>query len=131
MNPTTPRILIVDDSATFRLWLLMLLEGPYEMHVAEDGQEGVECALRVQPHLILLDVEMPRKDGLAACRELRAHPATCHTPIILVTSRREEWDLEAGYISGCTDYIKKPVDQAELLAKIESWLQASPALADA
>src|SRR6185436_1940057 len=107
---------------TYRLWLEMLLQGRYEVHVAEDGQAGVDSAVRLAPDVILLDVEMPRKDGLTVCRELRAHPATRRTPIVLVTSKGDEWDYEAGFTNGCTDYISKPVDQAELLAKVESWL---------
>jgi two-component system, OmpR family, alkaline phosphatase synthesis response regulator PhoP len=56
---------------------------------------------------------------------LRDRPETRTTPIILVTSQNEEWDVEAGFTSGCTDYVTKPVDQLELLAKVESWLDVA------
>jgi len=110
---------------TYRLWLEMMLQGRYEVHTADDGKAGVQAALSVRPHLILLDVVMPETDGLAACRALRWHDETRSTPIILVTTKNEEWDLEAGYAAGCTDYITKPVDQLEFLAKVESWLEAA------
>jgi CheY-like chemotaxis protein len=117
-----PRILIADDSATHRLLLEFMLDGEYEVRVASDGEAALECAASFQPDLALLDVVMPRMDGLTTCRRLRALPSGQRMPIILVTSRRDEPDVEAGYASGCTDYIAKPVDRFELLAKIESWL---------
>jgi len=117
-----PRILIVDDAAMARRWLTLQLSDRYEVLTAVDGQEGVEKALATRPHLILLDVIMPRMDGLDACRALRAEEATAATPIILVTSQGDEWDVEAGYVAGCTDYITKPVDRAEFQAKVDSWL---------
>ncbi len=118
------RVLIVDDSSTHRLWLEMMLNCCYDVDVATDGAAGVQSALRIKPDLILLDVVMPGQDGLSVCRELRTHPETAQTPIILVTTQSDEWDVEAGYTSGCTDYILKPVDQVELLAKVGSWIDA-------
>lgn len=116
------RILIVDDSATHRFWLEMMLEGRYDVKVAFDGQGALDCVAAFRPELVLLDVVMPGMDGHAACRALRARPDARHVPIILVTSQRDEADVEAGFSCGCTDYITKPVDQVELLAKVESWL---------
>jgi PleD family two-component response regulator len=120
-----PRILIVDDSPTYRLWLEMMLQHRYEVFTAEDGEAALRCGLSVQPDLILLDVVMPKLDGLSVCEALRDRPETRTTPIILVTSQNEEWDVEAGFTSGCTDYVMKPVDQLELLAKVESWLDVA------
>ena len=129
-NPPThvgrkPRVLIVDDSPTYRLWLEMMLRHRYEVFTAEDGEAALRCGLSVQPDLILLDVVMPKLDGLSACRALRQRPETRTTPIILVTSQNEEWDVDAGFTSGCTDYVMKPVDQLELLSKVESWLDVA------
>src|SRR5262252_5794457 len=120
-----PRVLIVDDSPTYRLWLEMMLKHRYEVFTAEDGETALRCGASVQPDLILLDVVMPKLDGLSACKALRERPETRATPIILVTSQNEEWDVEAGFTSGCTDYVMKPVDQLELLSKVESWLDAA------
>jgi len=121
-----PRLLVVDDSATARRWLERALPS-YEVHLAADGREAVERAPVLRPDLILLDVVMPRLDGIAACRVLRAHPVTAATPIILVTSQDSEHSVETAYRSGATDYITKPVDTAELLAKVESWLAVAAA----
>jgi PleD family two-component response regulator len=121
-----PRVLVIDDSSTYRLWLGMMLQDRYEVHMADDGDTGVSAAHSVQPDLILMDVLMPRFDGLSACRALRSHPATCHIPLILVSSPTDEWDVAAGYSSGCSDCLTKPLDQLELLAKVESWLRLPP-----
>ena len=120
-----PVVLVVDDSGTAREWLRRQLDG-YDVRTASDGEDAIRVALAVKPALVLMDVVMPRMDGLAACRTLRRIPETAGVPVILVTSLDEEWDLEEGYRSGCTDYIAKPVDTAELRAKVEAWLEASP-----
>jgi twitching motility two-component system response regulator PilH len=124
---STPRrrILIVDDSSTHRLWLELMLGSRYDIDVAVDGESGLRSAVANHPDLILLDVVMPGVDGFAACRELRKRPETRLTPVIMVTTKDEELDVETGYSNGCTDYISKPVDQLELLAKVESWLDAA------
>jgi len=125
MNATKPRLLLVDDAVTSRLALYAILVGRFEVHTATDGHSGVAMARALQPHIILLDVVMPVMGGLEACRILRADPQTAATPIILVTSLNDEWDLEAGFAAGCTDYVIKPVDREELLAKVDSWLAAA------
>ena len=122
MTAPKPRVLVVDDSATARAALETMLRDRCEIFMAVDGSAGVALAQQVQPHLVLMDVMMPKMGGLEACRALRVSPTTEHTPVILVTSQGEEWDVEAGYTSGCTDYVTKPVDRIELLAKVESWL---------
>lgn len=124
---TKRRILIVDDSSTHRLWLELMLGSRYEVDIAVDGEGGLKSAAVNHPDLILLDVVMPGLDGFTTCRELRKRPETRQTPVIMVTTRDEELDVETGYTSGCTDYISKPVDQLELLAKVESWLDAGAA----
>ena len=121
-----PRILVVDDAATARFALAAVLGPRFEVHMASNGRAALAAAAELRPHLILLDVVMPVMDGLAACRALREELEMRSTPIILVTAQVDEWDVEAGYSSGCTDYIAKPVDRIELLAKIDSWLSAVP-----
>jgi len=129
VNPLTivgarRRVLVVDDSATARQWLSSRLASRYDVSLAADGEEGVSVALAVSPDLILLDVEMPRVDGLSACRALRSLPATRSVPIILVTSHAAPSDVESGFAAGCTDYISKPVHEMELTEKVASWLEA-------
>ena len=117
------KILLVDDSATTHMWIRMILnKSEYEMVSARDGEEGVERALAELPDLILMDVVMPRMDGFEACRRLRTHRATQATPIVMVTTRAEAKNVEAGFSSGCSDYITKPIDGLELLSKVRSFL---------
>jgi CheY-like chemotaxis protein len=117
------KILLVDDSATALMWERMILKTePYALYTAADGVEAVETATRELPDLILMDVVMPRMNGFEACQALRATPATRGVPIIMVTTRSEAQNVEAGFLSGCTDYITKPIDRLELLAKVRSCL---------
>jgi CheY-like chemotaxis protein len=118
-----PRILLVDDSDTVLTMERMLLsEEAYDLLLARDGGEAVERAIAERPDLILMDIVMPRMDGLEACRRLRQHEATKDIPIIMVTTRGEAESVEAGYASGCTDYVTKPIDGLELLTKLRSYL---------
>ena len=119
------KILLVDDSRTSLFMERMILQqGPYKLLTANDGQEGVERALAEHPDLILMDVVMPRMNGFEALRELRAQEATRDTPVILVTTRGEPANVEEGYQAGCSDYLTKPIDPQELLAKVASCLPA-------
>jgi CheY-like chemotaxis protein len=118
----TDHILVFDDSAAHRALLETMLGGRYDVQVACDGEAAVEHVAASQPALVLLDTVTPGMDALAVCHALRSRPETRSMPIILVTSRDDEWDVEAGFASGCTDYVTKPVDPAELHAKVESWL---------
>jgi CheY-like chemotaxis protein len=115
------KILIVDDSkvaAMTQQLILRSLRG-CEVITAEDGIKGVEKAVAEQPDLILMDVVMPRMNGFEACRLIRGHEATESIPIIMVTTRSEPTHVDEGFASGCTDYIFKPIDTAQLLEKIE------------
>ena len=98
----------------------MILSSKYECVTAEDGARGVAMALSEKPDLILMDVVMPGMDGFAACKAIRMQADTNGIPIIIVTTRGEAVNVEAGYKSGCNDYVTKPIDGAELLLKIEN-----------
>jgi CheY-like chemotaxis protein len=89
---------------------------------AADGQEAVEKAQQERPDLVLMDVVMPRMNGFEACKMMRQQASTREIPIVLVTTRSEESYMEAGFLSGCNDYITKPIDGAELVALVESYL---------
>ena len=117
------KILLVDDSSTVLLMERMILsKSEYDVVTAKDGQEGFEKALAEKPDLILMDVVMPRMDGFEACRRLREREDTRAIPVIMVTTRGELASLEAGYSSGCSDYVTKPINGLELLAKVRSCL---------
>ena len=118
------KILLVDDSSTvLLLHRMMLSHCGYELLTAKDGQEALEKASTERPDLIFLDVLMPRMDGFQTCRALRSRPETKNVPIILVTTRGEPHYVRQGFESGCTDYITKPFDGEELLAKVRGHLE--------
>lgn len=118
------KVLVVDDSKTALLMEREILEKrtPYDCVTASDGQEAVEKAKQEQPDLILMDVVMPRMNGFEACKAMRQQPVTRDIPIVLVTTRGEESYMEAGFQSGCNDYITKPVNGEELVALLQSYL---------
>jgi CheY-like chemotaxis protein len=119
------KILLVDDSATVLMMERMILATErFEIVTAANGEEAQERARQEQPDLILMDIVMPKQNGIQACRALKQDPATRHIPVILVTTRGEAESMEAGYSSGCNDYVTKPVNSAELLGKIRNLLGA-------
>src|SRR5258708_17213219 len=124
-NP--PRILIVDDSETNRDILVMRLQTQgYELLQAVDGEEALAVARAKLPDVILLDVMMPKLDGVEVCRRLKGDAALPFMPIILVTARADSKDVVAGLDAGADEYLTKPVDQAALLARVRSMLRIKP-----
>lgn len=117
------KILLVDDSETVLMIEQMILKKePYQLITAKNGLEGVEKALETRPDLILMDVVMPEMNGFEAVRWLRQRDATRSVPIVMVTTEAEAESMEAGYESGCNDYITKPIDSTELLTKVRNIL---------
>jgi CheY-like chemotaxis protein len=117
------KILVVDDSKTSLFMETMILrKAPYDLVTAMDGQEALSKALKELPDLILMDVVMPRMTGFEACRALRECSETQGIPVILVTTRGEQENIETGFASGCSDYVTKPIDGVELLAKIRNYV---------
>lgn len=122
------KILLVDDSPTAILTeRLILEEESYDILVAGDGAECLRVAREQRPDLILLDVVMPRMDGFEALRALRADASLRDLPVLMVTTLTEMQDMLEGYERGANEYITKPVDRAELLAKVRSCLLAAEA----
>jgi len=118
------KILLVDDSATVVMMEKMILSKEnYDLVIARNGREAVERALAEKPDLVLMDLVMPEMNGLEAVKAIRASGnGVASVPIIMVTTRGEEENIEAGYESGCTDYITKPFNTVELLTKLRSIL---------
>ncbi|HSY51672.1 MAG TPA: response regulator [Thermoanaerobaculia bacterium] len=115
------KILLVDDSSTILMMEKFILRNnPYILTTASNGEEAVQKAVSEQPDLILLDVVMPGMGGFEACRLIRENDASKHVPIIMVTTRGEPTNVETGWLSGCTDYVTKPINAIELLAKVRS-----------
>ena len=121
-NP--PRILIVDDNATNRDILTTRLKAHgYEALQAADGEEALAAVKQQRPDLILLDVMMPKLDGIETCRRLKGDDTLPFLPIILVTARADSKDIVAGLEAGADEYLTKPVDQAALIARVRSVLR--------
>ena len=117
------KILVVDDSLTSLMWQRMILgQEQYSVLTANDGQEGVATAMNEKPDLILMDVVMPKMNGFEACRAIRANSEMSRVPVIMVTTKSAQTNVEEGYQSGCNDYITKPIDKMELLTKVKSYL---------
>lgn len=125
------RILVVDDDEDIvRVVRINLeLEG-YEVSVACDGEEAIEVALDTMPDLVLLDIMMPRMDGLTALRKMRAHPSLAGTSIVLLTARGLTEDRVTGLELGADDYITKPFDVGELVARVKAVLRRTKAARD-
>ncbi len=118
------KILLVDDADTvLMIERIILRKADFEVFVAKNGADAVKIALLKKPDLILMDVIMPIINGLEACERLRKEAATKDTPIILVTTQGQEFNIDAGYKSGCTDYIAKPINGPELIEKINKYLK--------
>src|ERR1044071_3162203 len=90
---------------------------------ASDGEEALALAKERQPDLILLDVIMPKMDGLQVCRYLKTDPTVPFTPIILITARADPKDVVTGLDAGGDEYLTKPVDAAALVARVASMLR--------
>lgn len=121
---TPKKILLVDDSKTALMMERAILEKrtKYQCVTAADGLEAVSKASEEHPDLVLMDVVMPRMNGFEACKKLRQLPQTREVPIVLLTTRGEETYMEAGFQSGCNDYLTKPVDGEELVKLLQSYL---------
>jgi class 3 adenylate cyclase len=119
-----PRILVVDDSETNRDILVTRLGmHGYELVQAADGEEAIEVAHKSQPDLILLDVMMPKLDGIEANKRLKSDESLPFTPIILVTAKADSKDVVTGLEAGADEYLTKPVDQTSLVARVKSMLR--------
>ncbi len=120
-------ILIIDDSPTeVHVFRNMLLNNDIEVSVARNGEEGIEKAIETKPDCILMDVVMPGKNGFQATRDLSRNPATSTIPVIIITTKDQETDKIWGMRQGARDYIVKPADEQDLIARINRVLGSGP-----
>ncbi|MCS6814647.1 MAG: PleD family two-component system response regulator [Cyanobacteria bacterium] len=125
-NPSSHRgnILVVDDIPENLLLLFaMLSQQEYRVHRAVNGQMAIAAAQNLQPELILLDVDMPDMDGYQVCQELKRNPQTSHIPVIFISAMSQTSDKVKGFNVGGADYITKPFQLAEVLARVENQLK--------
>lgn len=119
-----PLILAVDDNpAGLEIIAARLTASGYRVITATDGEAGLAAAKAQQPDLILLDVMMPKLDGIEVCRRLKADAALPFMPIIMVTAKTDSKDIVAGLEAGSDEYLTKPVDHASLIARVKSMLR--------
>jgi class 3 adenylate cyclase/CheY-like chemotaxis protein len=124
MVRTTPRILVADDNPDNRdIFEARLAAHGYEILTASDGEEALAIAGGQQPDLLLLDVMMPKLDGIEVCRRLKGDACLPFMPIIMVTAKTGSRDVVAGLEAGADEYLTKPVDQAALVARVKSMLR--------
>jgi DNA-binding response OmpR family regulator/DNA-binding CsgD family transcriptional regulator len=126
MPAHSPRqtILIIDDSPdNLRIAVDLLTAYSFDIRTARDGQIGLRRALNGEPDLILLDVQMPGIDGYETCRQLKANPALAHIPVIFMTARSDVQDKIRAFDVGGVDYVTKPFEPRELLARVRTQLK--------
>jgi DNA-binding NtrC family response regulator/tRNA A-37 threonylcarbamoyl transferase component Bud32 len=117
------RILIVDDTpANIQMLAAILREQGYQLSAATNGRQAVEAVEKVRPDLVLMDVVMPDMDGYEACRQIKASTRWRDLPIIFLTAKTEPADIVRGFDAGAVDYVGKPFNGRELLARVSTHL---------
>ena len=122
------RVLVVDDEENVVKLISATLgyDDRYQVAVARDGQEALSIALHERPDLVILDMLMPKLDGSAGCRELKANLATAHTKVIVLTALTQQSDRQRALMAGADDFLTKLFSPTALLLKIEQILDSEP-----
>jgi two-component system alkaline phosphatase synthesis response regulator PhoP len=124
MSAAKQKILIVDDEPDIlELVEYNLKKEGYQVYVASNGQDGISVARKVHPDLIILDIMMPKMDGIEACRLMRSIPEFKNTFMVFLTARSEEYSEIAGFNVGADDYIAKPIKPRALVSRINAILR--------
>jgi len=124
MTSGKPKILVVDDTpASLKLLSELLRAEGYEVRSAIDGELALESAIDNPPDLVLLDIMMPGIDGFEVCRRLKAHPVTRQVPVIFVSTLSDTEEKVQGFQLGAVDYVSKPYQREELLARVRTHLE--------
>lgn len=124
-----PRILVAEDERDIRELIGFTLRyAGFEVELATNGEEAVEKAPQMQPDLIMLDVRMPRMTGYEACRILKEDPATAEIPIVFLSAKGQEVEIEQGLASGALEYIVKPFAPDDLASQVRDILKRVGAL---
>ena len=122
------RILIADDESSVRSLLKRILSGNYVVFEASNGEEALDVAHREKPDLILMDIMMPKLDGIGACTLIKNDPVTQTIPVIMVTARWQPLDQEYAKDMGADGYLVKPFDTKELMDKTEKFLMSTKSI---
>src|SRR5262249_18513813 len=121
---TPARVLIADDNPDNReIFQTRLATQGYEIVVATDGEEALSLAREFTPDLLLLDVMMPKMDGVDVCRNLKADPSLPFIPVIIITAKSGTQDVITALEAGADEYLTKPIDHGALVARVKSMLR--------
>jgi DNA-binding response OmpR family regulator len=122
------KVLVIDDNPTIveLIKYAVNLQGAYQVLVAYDGVQGLECVYAEHPDCIIIDVKMPRMDGYQLVRCLRGDASTANTPMIILSAMTREEDQMTGLLSGVDEYLTKPFKPSALNAAIERVLRLTP-----
>jgi len=131
-NRGAPLVLVADDEEDIRALVAVRLDrAGYDVITAADGEEALMLATTRLPDLVVLDMMMPKANGLEVTRSLRALDATRDIPVILLTARAQEADVASGFEAGADDYVKKPFSPKDLQLRVQALLERRPAAASA
>ena len=122
---TKKKVLIVDDEPNVRRLSRKILSNTFDVVEAEDGKQAIEIAKNQKPDVILMDMMMPKMDGLTACHAIKKDPTTKSIPVIMVTAIGFELNIKLSQQMGATGYVTKPFTPKDLLDKIAQVLQAT------
>ena len=116
------KVLVIDDDPSIRMLVTNMLRSKgFDSAAASDGSQGIGAAKKENPDLILLDVNMPVMDGVTACKKLKEDPETSSIPIVFMTTMGGDSDRMRGFDAGGDDYVIKPVNYKELLARMKRY----------
>lgn len=120
-------ILVIEDQPEIRKLICMTMDyDGFEIHEADNGDTGLKMIKALRPGVVLLDVMMPGLlDGFQVCERVRADPEIAATPIVMLTARGQQSDIEAGKRAGCNDYLTKPFSPLQLIETVERLLAAA------
>ena len=119
----TKRVLIADDEPNIVMALEFLMQnGGYEVRTVGDGDAAIAALTEFRPHLVLLDLMMPKRNGYEVCQWIRATPALAATKVLMLTAKGRDVDVEKGLGVGADDYVTKPFATKELVAKVHDLL---------
>jgi DNA-binding response OmpR family regulator len=121
-----PTVLIVDDEQHIRLLIEQTLEeledDDVQLLTAADGEAALDVVEHQRPELVFLDIQMPKRNGFEVCREIKARPELAGTTVILLTARGQAADRDEGRDAGADDYVTKPFDPLDLIARVNAVL---------
>ena len=116
------KVLIIEDEQNIANAEMLILKEEYEVHHAPDGEKGLKMIRELKPHLIVLDLMLPKRGGYDVCYHLREDDKLAGIKVLMVTAKNQEIDKEKGFMVGTDDYLTKPFEPEELLSRVQKIL---------